>query len=51
LNEPDNVNILTFDEADQIEQQQKTPSVPSTWRPGFHFLCIENELTQFDLCS
>ncbi|CAF4602889.1 unnamed protein product [Rotaria sp. Silwood1] len=38
LNEPDNVNILTFDEADRVEQQQEhTPilSAPATWRPGF----------------
>ncbi|CAF4130733.1 unnamed protein product [Rotaria sp. Silwood2] len=36
LNEPDNVNILTFDEADRVEQQQEHPpalSAPSTWRP------------------
>ncbi|CAF1220465.1 unnamed protein product [Adineta ricciae] len=38
LNEPDNVNILTFDEADRIEQQQQqqqtiTSSAASTWRP------------------
>ena len=44
LNEPDNVNILTFDEADRVEQQQQqqqspTPSAPATWRPGsFLFL-------------
>ncbi|CAF0921480.1 unnamed protein product [Rotaria sordida] len=38
LNEPDNVNILTFDEADRVEhhhqqQQEEHSSVPSTWRP------------------
>ncbi|CAF3645496.1 unnamed protein product [Rotaria sp. Silwood1] len=36
LNEPDNVNILTFDEADRVEQQQEhtpTLSAPATWRP------------------
>lgn len=36
LNEPDNVNILTFDEADRAEQQQQSPvsTLPVTWRPG-----------------
>lgn len=36
LNEPDNVNILTFDEADRAEQQQQSPvpALPTTWRPG-----------------
>jgi hypothetical protein len=40
LNEPNNVNILTFDEADQVEQQQNspTPSLPATWRPGLFYL-------------
>ncbi|UJR13873.1 hypothetical protein I4U23_000881 [Adineta vaga] len=38
LNEPDNVNILTFDEIDRIEQKQQqqqpiTSSAASTWRP------------------
>ena len=39
LNEPDNVNILTFDEADRAEHQQQqqqspVPALPTTWRPG-----------------
>ncbi|CAF1373176.1 unnamed protein product [Adineta steineri] len=38
LSEPDNVNILTFDEADRVEQQQQPQSIvttsgASTWRP------------------
>jgi hypothetical protein len=35
LNEPDNVNILTFDEADHVEQQQVSSSSNDLlWRPG-----------------